>query len=134
MITQTKAPHVGDLHFENKLWLNELNFAADELKIFEGYLEELVTRAGGRDMLAQVEQYQNQFIREKEVIDIMKHDINRHEHKLVEFTRRHPVTFDMYEMEDHDGMREAMERFRKIFNELKANFFRFHQNWRISQA
>jgi hypothetical protein len=130
MITQTKAPHVGDLHLENKLWLNELNFAADELRIFEGYLEELVTRGGGREILAQVEQYQNQFIREKEVIDILKHDINRHEHKLVEFAKRHPVTFGLYEMEDHHGMREAMERFRKIFNELKANFFQFRHQWK----
>jgi hypothetical protein len=129
MMTQAKIVHLSDLHFEHKLWLNELKFASDELIIYEHYLEDLVQRHDQKEMLAQLEQYQNQFIREKEIIDILNHDIQKHEHKLVEFARLHPKFYDRFEMEDHEGLRESMERFRKIFHDLKANFFKFMSSW-----
>ena len=130
MMTQTKVVHLSDLHFEHKLWLNELRFATDELKIYEHYLEDLVLRKSDKEMLAQLEQYQNQFIREKEIIDILNHDIQKHEKILVEFAQKHPKSFDSYDLEDHNGLRENLERFRKIFNELKVNFFKFMSNWK----
>ncbi len=132
MTTQTKSLPTSDLHFEHKYWLNELKFAASELLLFQQYLERLVQQEGPVDFFAQIEQYQNQFIREKEVIDIMQRDIRRHEQKLAEFTRNHPVTYDLYEMDDHDELREGMDRFRKIFGELKSNFFHFYYQGRAA--
>ncbi len=130
MMTQTKKVHLSDLHFEHKIWLNELKFVSDELSFFEKYLEDLVTRHDDKEMLVQLEHYQNQFIREKEIVDIMNHDIRKHEHKLVEFAQKHTNSFDNYDLEDHDELRDSMVRFRKIFNELKVNFFRFMHDWK----
>ncbi|MEY3050485.1 MAG: hypothetical protein RLY31_270 [Bacteroidota bacterium] len=130
MATQTKSLRTSDLHFENKYWLNELKFAASELLLFQQYLERLAKQEGPVAFFAQIEQYQNQFIREKEVIDIILHDIRRNEQRLAEFTRNHPVTYDLYEMDDHDDLRDGMDRFRKIFGELKTNFFHFYYQQR----
>ena len=129
-MTQTKKVHLSDLHFEHKIWLNELKFVSDELSFFEKYLEDLVTRHNDKEMLVQLEHYQNQFIREKEIVDIMNHDIRKHEHKLAEFAQKHTNSFDNYDLEDHDELRDSMVRFRKIFNELKVNFFRFMHDWK----
>ena len=39
-----KSNELAGLHFEHRLWANELNFFADELKIYEHRLEELVNK------------------------------------------------------------------------------------------
>ncbi|MCB0786643.1 MAG: hypothetical protein KDC02_20845, partial [Flavobacteriales bacterium] len=71
MTTATKpaTKHINDLHFEHQVWLNNLRFYKDEIAIFEHRLEDVVTRNTDREFLAQVEHFQNQYIREKEVID-----------------------------------------------------------------
>ena len=61
------------LHYENKVWKNELLFVADEIKVYENRLSDLVLNDPAREMLRQLEHFQNQFIREKEVIDHLKH-------------------------------------------------------------
>ena len=114
-----------ELHFEHKIWINELSFYEDEIKIYEHRLEELVMKSRNPDMLAQLEHFQNQFIREKEVIDILKHDINSHEHKLSEYAETHPIAIEHVHFKDHSDLRDRMERFYKIWIELKEEFYAF---------
>jgi hypothetical protein len=130
MMTQTKAMHLSDLHFEHKIWMNTLKFAQDEINIFEHYLEDLVGRWKKQETLVQLEHYQNQFIKEKEVIDTLLHDIGESEHDLVNFAKKHPSTFDMYLLKDHSALRERMDLFTRIFSDLKARFFRFMAKWK----
>ena len=73
---------VETLHFEHTLWSNELSFVEDELKIFEKRLEKLVNNLTDRDMMARLEHFQNQFIRQKEVLDQLRHDIKVHEQEI----------------------------------------------------
>lgn len=76
---ESKVIYNSDLHFEHKHWRSELAFWEDELKSFKNRLEELVSRLTNRGALAQLEHYQNAFIRHREVIDMLQHDINVHE-------------------------------------------------------
>jgi len=117
--------YMHELHFEHKIWINELSFYEDEIKIYEHRLEELVMKSRNPDMLAQLEHFQNQFIREKEVIDILKHDINSHEHKLSEYAETHPIAIEHVHFKDHSDLRDRMERFYKIWIELKEEFYAF---------
>ena len=130
MVTQAKTIHLSDLHFEHKLWMNELKFAEDEIKIYEHYLEDLVKRHTEKEMFIQLEHYQNQFIKEKEVIDILLHDIRENEHNLVQFTQKHPESFDNYNLEDHTELRNRMEQFPNLFKELKGKFYHFMSDWK----
>lgn len=130
MVTQAKTIHLSDLHFEHTLWLNELKFAEDEIRIYEHYLEDLVKRHDEKEMLKQLEHYQNQFIKEKEIIDILKHDIGSHEHVLASFIKKHPDSFDNYHQEDHGELRNRMVQFRNIFGGLKARFHQFLVDWK----
>ena len=130
MLTQTKKTHLSDLHFEHKLWMNELGFAAEELLIYEHYLEDLVKRHSEKEMLAALEHFQNQFIKEKNVMAHLRHDIRTSEHQLVEFAKKHPESYDEYNLEDHRDLNGRMEVFRKIFGELKARFYQFMIDWK----
>ncbi len=119
---------VKKLHRENKVWKNELLFVADEIKIYENRLSELVMGDTTKDMLRSLEHFQNQFIREKEVIDQLKHDVKIHEHHLVEFVRN-DVGDEERMIKVHYELKDKMETFRKIFGELKGKFYHFLAEW-----
>lgn len=115
---------VRNLHYENKVWKNELLFVADEIQVYENRLTDLVMGETPHEMLPKLEHFQNQFIREKEVIDHLKHDVNSHEHKLVEWVRTEKGNEESLAVK-HEALQERMAIFRKIFAELKGKFYQF---------
>lgn len=129
MTIGTKPIYLSDLHFEHKLWFKELNFYRDEIGTFENRLSELVTRNTNTDMLAKLEQYQNQFIRQKEVIDELEHNIKMHEESLSEYAVEHPVAIDHAHFDDHTNLRNEVEGYRANYQELKDNYYKFVMNW-----
>ena len=118
-----------DLHSEHEMWAKELDFYKDEVKFFEKRLEEVVVKNTNKDMLAELEHFQNTFIRQKEVIDELNHSINIHEDKLQQFIGEHPVAIDHVHFGDHKGLREEMITNRKIYTDLKNDYFRFLSKW-----
>ncbi len=120
---------MADLHFDHHMWLNSLKFYKEELDIFENRLAEVSFRHNDVEVKANVERFQNQFIREKEVIDILKHDINAHENTLVEFAKEHPVAVEHVYFKNHTDLVDRMETFEKIWKQLRADFMNFLRNW-----
>ena len=70
------------LHEEHKQWLNNLNFYKDELVIMQNRISEIAQKNSAKEILANVEHFQNQFIIQKEQIDIISHEIKLHEQAL----------------------------------------------------
>lgn len=126
---KNNGEYLSDLHFEHQLWNSKLNFYADEVKIYENRLSEIAGRYTSEEVLAQVEHFQNQFIRQKELIDELKHNVNNHEEALVDYAEANPVAVDHAKFRDHGTMREEMEGFDKVYGELKAEFQRFSAKW-----
>jgi len=112
--------NVEALHFEHRLWMNELSFFTDELRIYEHRLEELTKKSLDRDTLSQLEQFQNQFIRQKEVLDTLEHDIHLHEQRLGQALEKGEEAPE--EPALHESLGNQMEAFRNIYAELKQNF------------
>lgn len=115
----------SDLHFEHNQWRSELSFWEDELKSFKNRLEELVTRWTDKDMLAQLEHFQNSFIRHGEVIDTLQHDINVHETSMSAHDSKGENVLNKTLVKSHIEFRDKMETQRKIYADLKQEFFRF---------
>ena len=124
MSTKTHV-HIDDLHFDHELWKKELDFYEDEIRIFERRLGEISVRWTDQDVLSQLERFQNQYIREKEVIDILQRDIKRREQALSIYAKEHAENIEDTNFEDHRELRERMFTFRKIYNELKHDFHNF---------
>lgn len=129
MSTAAKPLYLSDLHFEHTQWVNELDFFASQINSFENRLGEIAIRNTGADVKAKLEQYQNQFIRQKEVIDELKHKIGSHENGLTSYAVAHPVAIDHMHFDDHTDIREEMEQFRAIYQELKDNYYKFVLQW-----
>ncbi len=114
-------------HFEHKIWMNQLNFYADELKVYERQLEILVGK-NIREMLPRLEHFQNSFIRQKEVLDKLLRDIKVHEHELV-LAVSNDQELPRASHNAHEKYREEMEIFQKLYSELKADFHQFWRKW-----
>lgn len=120
----TMNVNAQDLHFEHTLWSKELAFAGDEIRFFEKKLGEIVSKISDREVLASLEHFQNQFIRQKEVVDELNHAIGVHEQDLGNRLKA-DAELDDNLAETHAKVRDDMMMFRKLFAELKTEFFQF---------
>jgi hypothetical protein len=125
----TDTSRISALHFEHQLWTNELRFFEDEINIYEGYLSDLVTHSNDKEMLAKLEHFQNQFIRQKEVLDELHSDIHKHEQHLSRLLQDQRVS-DAGDDEKHKTMAERIDRFKAIYADLKQNFLKFFASYR----
>lgn len=117
--------YMSDLHLDHQLWKNEIQFYREEIKIFNKRLEEIAERNTKQEVMGRLEQFQNHFIRQNEVIDEFLHKVNEHEHHLADYAEKHPVAVDHVHFKDHKGMRDEFDRFVEIYQELKRDFMRF---------
>lgn len=128
MSTATQAPpkrHLQDLHFDHLEWINRLRFYKDEIGIFEHRLEDIVKRNTTGEVMAELEHFQNRYIREREVIDELRHDIKQHENILEKESKEHPVAIDHRLFADHGELRDRVETFEKLYKELKDELHRW---------
>ena len=117
---------IPKLHTEYRQWVAELNYIKEEIARYEKQLEQVVNNNNGATARAQVEHFQNQFIREKEVIDELKHKLNISERQLASFVKElSGLGLESIKMDNHSKLREEMQIFRKIYTELKDDFRRF---------
>jgi hypothetical protein len=129
MTTATKTKHIDELHFEHQLWLNEAKFYVDELKIYQKRLDEVAAKNNAEDVRKKVEHFQNQFIIQKEQLDILNHLVNEHEQWLSKYAKENPVAIDKKLFADHAVINDKVETFKKIYSELKSEFNRFVATW-----
>lgn len=111
---------------EYQLWIAELNFDIELIKIFEGHLAFIASHQNSKKLSAHIEQFQNQFIRQREVIDELKHSLNISEKQLAAFVRdMATIGFENERLDNHSEVRERFLIFRSLFEELKTRFRQF---------
>lgn len=120
-----KHVYMSDLHFDHKMWDNQLKFQKEELQFFKNRLEEVVSRWTDKDVLKKVEHFQNMFVNHNNKIDELLHDVKIHEGDLVDRTKENPVAIDHVHFDDHTGQRDKVETQWKLYNEMKADYLRF---------
>lgn len=116
---------IFEMHQEHAEWLNKLSFYKDELKVMNNRLSEIAKKNTSGDILAQVEHFQNQFVVQDEQLGILKHNINEHEEYLQHRLDANPVAAEHQSSSDSPQIRESVESFERIFNELRHEFNQF---------
>ncbi|AXY74060.1 hypothetical protein D3H65_08725 [Paraflavitalea soli] len=109
--------------------LNELNsvisFCRDELKIYQRRLEEVVSKNTGKDILAQVEHFQNQFILQGEQLDVLEHKVNLRRNEL-EKLGKDPAIGALRVPEG--GLEDELKATEQNHTETRKQFYRFLAN------
>jgi len=116
---------VSDFHFDHKLWMNELKFFEMQLDVFEERLEEIVLTIDDSSAMAAVETFQNQIIRQREVIDELKHKFRIREKDLDALSNETTIESDNVLFKDHRKEREDMQIFIKLYQEMREKYMNF---------
>ena len=127
--TAPARAYIGDLHHDQREWLNALTFYKEDITILEHRLEDIVRRNNKPEVMAEVEHFQNQFIREREVIDELRHDIKQEENVLEKEMKDHPVAIEHRYFKDHTELRDRFQTFEKLYRELKHEFQQWLVKW-----
>jgi chromosome segregation ATPase len=100
-------------------WKAEVESARDAIRSMRSQLEQAVLRATDDDTRVQIEHFQNQFIRQMEVADEMRHDLKQSAKKI---NGKLPVLHDDRPVDGLEVLNDRMHTFRKLYNELQKEF------------
>jgi hypothetical protein len=117
--------HQQDLHRQFTHWVQNLSFYKDELAVFNKRLSEIAKANNNTEILSMVEHFQNAFIRQSDLIDELKHDINAEETALVQKIKDHPVASDHVLYEHPTALVDRNDTFDQLFKDLKTEFEHF---------
>jgi len=111
-----------DIHQSIKGWLSDLSFYQEELVVLVKRLEEVAARNTSKELLSRVEHFQNLFIRQREVIDEFKHELNEQESELVATAISQPVASDRIIYKEPSELAEKFDTFVRLYKEMKVEF------------
>jgi hypothetical protein len=119
----------NDLRYDHHIWENELNFYKQELCIFEDRLEDMLKRKPSRELLREMEKYQNQFIRQKEVVDEINHKIHLYDDELKGIPAEITLPNEANEISKHKKLEGEIRIARKLYFELRENFNQYLEKY-----
>ncbi len=113
------------LETEHIKWLKTLDFYKQHLGVMESEISEFAATKPPRALTPRIEQFQNQFIRQREVLDTLRHDVKAHENEIERMTNfaleylRDRVT------REHIKLKAEYLRFVELFMALEQDFQEF---------
>ena len=120
----TKEQLAG-MHSEHAEWQNKILEYRNQLNSLNENLESIVLKAPPREISPEVEQFQNQFIRQNEVLDIMRHDFKQYENGI-EFAQKNLNAEALDKLNNERKINlERLNDFDRIFNDLKIEYRKF---------
>lgn len=116
---------LSELHAEHDEWQERIRTHRHVIHEMNTSLEEIVTNNPTSEDLVKVEHFQNQLIRQREVLDILRHNFKQHEN-LIEAKEENLTSIDEQRLlENHKMYRQELLDFEKIFNEIRQEFDSF---------
>jgi hypothetical protein len=120
---------IYDQHQKHLDYLNRLEFYTEEIAILKERLSEVTAKNTDKEVLKQVEHFQNQFIIQRNNIDELKHTIKIHENELQMEVAKNPTAVDHRKVIVDDKTQDFMRYFEQNFNELRKEFNLFLRDW-----
>ncbi len=112
-----------ELHQQLNSWKEEVNEVRTEVKMMRERLEQIALSKTSRDVMTQVEHFENRLLRQREVADEMHHDIKQCAKKMA--NTRVTVVHDDRPIDDFQTIQHRMEIFQKLYMGLKEDFNHF---------
>jgi len=112
---------LAGLHSEHANWQNQILRYKGELQEMKVELAGIVSKLPPREVPAAAEHFQNQFILQRDVLDIMRHDFKQYENKI-EFHQKSGNKTNDSLFGIRDAYKVRLSDYDKIFHELKNEF------------
>lgn len=121
--------YLQELYAEIKGWKNKLAFYEDDLRVLKSRLGEVSAKNSDQEVHALVERFQNKMIIQQEQLDILNHDLNTAAQTIQENIENNPQASDHRKADDHAGMRDRVNTFELLFNDLRRDLVGFTARW-----
>jgi hypothetical protein len=120
---ESQLVFLSDLNFNLHVWKRELKFQESEMDYFEEKLEHVALRNPSKDVMIQLEGFQNKIIREREVMGHLRHKIRMKKREIAQakFENRREPKFH----EKQVLLKDEMKTFVKMHYELKEDMMDF---------
>jgi hypothetical protein len=125
----TAQKYLSDLHHDYKTWKNNLSFYKEDLGLMQKRLQEVAAKNSDKDMHALVERFQNKLIIEEERIDTLQHRLILNEEEVIDNVKANPVSSDHRRMDEPLDLRDDIQSFEVLFNQLRKDLNLFAAKW-----
>jgi hypothetical protein len=123
-------PTVMGLHLKYRLWIAELNFDINVLRIFGDYLTELRSRRKETEVRAKSDIFEKEFNTLRAEIDELRHELHISKMKMGEYARdAKPFNYRIYNKEKHSIIKKRLAAYRINFKRIKNEFGEFEAQW-----
>jgi hypothetical protein len=126
MRAMTKEISIKSLHLEYRLWIAELNFDINLIRIFNDRLIEIEEENNSPESKKAINDFQKQFNDSRDTIDSLRHRMHLEKMNLAAIARENgKAGFKIAIPENYSSIRNDFFEFRISFNDLKSGFLRF---------
>ncbi|MBK8846946.1 MAG: hypothetical protein IPO27_10525 [Bacteroidetes bacterium] len=117
-----------ELHAEQKAWQASISKHIEEIKTLEDQLASIIKRKADTDTLRHVEHFQNQFIIQRESLDILRHDCKQYENEIeyIQANAKDKTGIGINSL--HDVEQNKLSDFENNFANLKSEFQGFYSS------
>lgn len=119
-------PSISNLHLRYRLWIAEMNFDINVLRIFSDHLQELVLQRKRPDLKDLIGSFEKKFGELRNEIDELKNEMHLTKMQLASFSREQVhAGYETIAAETHDQLARRYRAFRKNFEAIKQEVDRF---------
>ena len=125
-----ELPSPMSLHLKYRLWIAELNFDINVLRIFGDYLTELRSRRKEQEVKTKTDYFENSFQRLRAEIDELRHDMHIGKMKLGAFGRgEKPFDYKLFNSENQTPLKKRLAIYKTEFRNINEEFENFEGQW-----
>lgn len=116
------------LHHQSNDWNRELEFYKDEIAVLAKRLEEAASKNTSKEILAQVEHFQNKFIMLREQVDVLKHDVSAYAKSIEDIVKDKPEHTNEKSSSTNEALLERVNDLAKSLANTRFEFNGFLAN------
>jgi len=117
------------LNYEHFDWLKAIDFYKDDLSVLQKRLAEVAFKNTGKEVMADVEHFQNQIIVQRNNLEELSHGIYEHIHHVVEDSRVHAGRVAQPLVEEHSQKKDEFQSLMHVIKGLRSEFNHFIAKW-----
>jgi septal ring factor EnvC (AmiA/AmiB activator) len=110
------------LETEHVKWLQNIHLFKSQLAAMQAELENFAKGKYPKSVAPKIEQFQNKFIRHREVLDTLRHDIKAHENEIERMTNFALEYLRDRLSREHVKLKAEYNKFVELFIELEQDF------------
>ena len=124
------SPSAMSLHLQYRLWIAELNFDINVLRIFGDYLTELRTRRKEQEVKSKSDYFEKTFQSLRNEIDELRHEMHIGKMKLGAYGRDNkPFDYKIFNSENQAPLKKRLSAYKADFKKINAEFEEFEGQW-----